>query len=953
MATRKEVEDKVTQFWESNKVFERSVSERPIDKEYVFYDGPPFATGVPHHGHILSLTCKDVFPRFWTMKGFRVERRWGWDCHGLPIENIAEKDLGIKDKKQIEEMGVDKFNEYCRSKVLSFAEEWKKTVRTMGKWIEFDNSYKTMDTTYMESVWWIFKKLFDEGHIYEGKKVLMYCPRCQTPLANSEIQMDNSYKDVTEKTATVAFKIKGKTDEYLLAWTTTPWTLIGNVALAVNVEMDYVLADVFGKKFVVAKALVDKVFPHYEVVREMKGKDLLNIAYEPLYTVPTEGKKGYYVIDGGSDVTAEDGTGIVHMAIYGEFDYKMIRKFDLPLIQHIGKDGKLIIGPDAWKGKWFKKIDEDVLEDLYARGQLVENKSYTHSYPFCYRCETPLIYNAVDSWFVDIEKVKHKLLARAEEVNWYPDNFKEGRFKYILETAPDWTISRNRFWATAIPVWKCDCGGMKTIGSIKELSENAVEKVSADIDLHKHVVDKIHLKCKCGKLMTRVPEVLDCWFESGAMPYAAKHYPFESKDWMAKNYPADFVSEYTAQVRAWFYYMHVLGVLLMDRAPFKHVVVSGNILAADGAKMSKSKKNYTDPNKLFDAYGADAMRFYLMSSQLMRAQDLNFLDDNVKEVHRKLMMMLSNVNNFYGLFGKDNKMLGDKSSNDILDKWMVSETERLIRDSTRNFEEYNTTSICADALKYVDDLSTWFVRRSRDRFKSEDAKERNEAMHTLAYALDSLAKVLAPITPFISEEIYQTLRGANFQKSISVHLEKWPEFDEELIDDNLRADMVAVREVITKALDERKKQNVAVKQPLASLTIFGPALDAVYFDLIKDELNVKEVILKKARSAEEPLVVELDLNLTKDLLLEGASREVIRQINDFRKESGLTISDRIELLVEASDDFAKEAVTKFEKEIMHAVQCNKLTFGKCDSALCKEVSAQKSKMKVQMILIKK
>ncbi|MDD3159786.1 MAG: isoleucine--tRNA ligase [Candidatus ainarchaeum sp.] len=943
--TRKEIENKITEFWEKNSIFEKSVNERSSDKEYVFYDGPPFATGVPHHGHILGLVSKDLFPRYYTMKGYKVVRRWGWDCHGVPIENIAEKELGIKEKKEIEKMGVDKFNEFCRSKVLSFTADWKKTVRSLGKWIEFDNSYKTMDQTYMESVWNIFKKLYDKDYVYEGKRILMYCPRCQTPLANSEIQMDNSYKDVTEKTATVAFKVKGKENEFIVAWTTTPWTLIGNVALAVNPKLTYVLVNVFDKHYILAKDLVEKIFPQYEIEKEFLGSELIGMDYEPLYQIDTEGKKGYYVIDGGDEVTATDGTGIVHMAIYGEFDYNQIKKYDLPIIQHVGSDGKLALGPEQWIGKWFKKVDEDVIEDLYSRGQLLAANPYSHSYPFCYRCDTPLIYNAVDSWFINIQKIKPRLMETAKDINWYPENIKEGRFKYILETAPDWTISRNRFWATAIPVWKCDCGKIKVIGSIKELQENAIEKVDASVDLHKHIVDNIHLKCDCGKEMTRIPEVLDCWFESGSMPYAAKHYPFENIDWMKENYPADFISEYIAQVRAWFYYMHVIGTLLMDQAPFKHVVVSGNILANDGSKMSKSKKNYTDPNILFDLYGADSLRFYLMSSQLMRAQDLNFNDENVKEINRKLITILANVNNFYGLFASENKTFDSTSSKNILDKWMISKTNKLIKLATEKLDDYDTVLVCAEILDYVDELSTWFVRRSRDRFKSQNALEKKEAIETLAYALDSVAKILAPIAPFISEEIYQSLRATNYASPISVHLEMWPTYNESLIDLNLEEEMKKVRQIVSVGLDERIKIKIPVKQPLSKAKITGAKINSNLFDLIKDELNVKEVVLENSDSTE--LTVSIDMTLTPELEEEGASREIIRKINDMRKKANLTISNRINLKIFTESQLIKNAATKFATEIKNSVQADNIEL--IDNA-GEESLIKEQKVKIELIV---
>jgi isoleucyl-tRNA synthetase len=949
--SRFEVEEKISEFWEKNCIFEKSVQQRPLDKQYVFYDGPPFATGLPHYGHILGLTSKDVFPRYWTMKGYRVDRRWGWDCHGLPIENIAEKELGIKNKKDIEVMGVTKFNEFCRSKVLFFAGEWKKTVRKMGKWIEFDNSYKTMDNTYMESVWHIFKDMYDNGFIYEGKKVLLYCPHCQTPLANSEIAMDNSYKNVTEKTATVAFKLKGKDDEYFLAWTTTPWTLIGNVGLAINPELDYVKIDVFGKKFIMAKELVGNFFKHYDVLEEFKGNKIIGIEYEPLYEVDTKGKKGYYVIDGGENVTSADGTGIVHMAIYGEFDYSMIKKYDLPIVQHVANDGTLVMGPEQWKGKWFKKVDSEVIGDLQDRGILIDAKEYTHSYPFCYRCETPLIYNAVSSWFVDITKVKEKLIEKAKDINWYPEHIKEGRFKYILETAPDWSISRNRFWATSIPVWKCEkCKSNKIIGSVKELKENAIEKLPAEVDLHKHIVDEVHLNCKCGGKMTRIPEVLDCWFESGSMPFAAKHYPFENKDWFNTNFPADFVSEYVAQVRAWFYYMHVVSVLLTGKIPFKNVIVSGTVLASDGTKMSKSKGNFPDPNKIFETYGADSLRLYLMSSPLMRAEDLNFIEDNVKEMHRKVIMILSNVKSFYDLFAAHGVNACDSSSQNILDKWMISRTNELVRNATKYLDDYDTITLSAEIVDFVDELSTWFVRRSRDRFKSEDAKERNEAITTLAYTLNNLAKVMAPITPFIAEEVYESLRKSCINMQESVHLESWPVADEKLISAEINENMDAVRLVSSKALDERKKANVPIRQALGGLVIEGklPKLSEEYLGLVKDELNVKKV---EQNVSEGELRVVLDTKITPELLREGVSRELIRKINDLRKEMNLTIKDKVSICIETEDALLKESISEFSGEIKHSVQAKEITIAKC-AENAKEFEIQKAKLKIVITVIK-
>ncbi len=914
-----ERENKLTEFWEKNKIFEKSVDSKPKTKQYVFYDGPPFATGTPHYGHILGLTSKDLFPRFWTMKGYRAERRWGWDCHGLPIENIAEKDLKLKDKKEIEEMGVKKFNEFCRSKVLEFASKWKKTVRRMGKWIEFDNAYKTMDNTYMESIWNILKKLYDKGYIYEGKKVLLFCPRCQTPLSNSEIAMDKSYKTITEKTVTVKFKLKGE-DAYFLAWTTTPWTLIGNVALAINPNLTYVKVDHKGEKLILVKDQLETLEGEYKVLDKLKGEKLIHKEYEPLYHIPSD-KKGHYIINGGDEVTAEDGTGIVHMALYGEFDYEMIKKYDLPVIQHIGHHGKLHAGPKEWINTWFKHADEKVISDLENRDLLYSKIDYSHEYPFCYRCETPLFYNAVDSWFVNIQKIKSQLLKRNNQINWYPKNIKDGQFKHIVETAPDWGISRNRFWATALPIWKCNkCEEVKFIGSIKELQENATKKVQDNIDLHKHIVDDIKLKCKCKGEMERIPEVLDCWFESGAMPFAAKHYPFENKAWFEKNFPSDFVSEYVPQVRAWFYYMHVISVLLFDKAPFKNVVVSGSILAADGSKMSKSKNNYPDPSEIFEKYGADALRFYLMSTQLMKAQDLNFHEEEVREVYRKVVMLLSNIKSFYELFGNEKVSLKAPNSDNILDKWCISQTNSLIENVTNSLDSYDTPMACREIMSYIELLSKWYVRRSRDRFKSED---KSDAIQTLAFALHTLSKVMAPITPFISEEI-QMMFKKNNKLEESVHLESWPNTNKKAIDEKLNKQMAITREIVSRILEEREKAKISVRQPLSSASIISPdKLNKEFIELIIDETNLKKINITKVE--DNQVSAKLDIKITKELEQEGYFREVSRKVQDLRKKARLVPRDRISLVIDSDYD-----LMDFKEQLMGRVGAVNLAFGALD-----------------------
>ena len=915
-----EKEIELIQFWKDNKIFEKSVEQRPKNNPYVFYDGPPFATGLPQHGNILSIVTKDVFPRYWTMKGHRCERRWGWDCHGLPIESVCEQALNLKQKNEIYEMGIGEFNEFCRSKVLWYANEWKKTVDRMGKWIEFDNSYKTMDNTYMETVWYIFKKIYTEGFIYKGKKVLFYCPRCETPLSNFEISMDNSYKDVTEQSITAKFELKEEPRTFLLAWTTTPWTLIGNVALAVNSKQPYVKIKVDGEYLILIKNKIDTIKEEYEIIKEFKGKELLNKEYEPLYQISTKSdKKGHLVIDGGDEVLSDEGTGIIHIAIYGEFDYEMIKKHDLPIIQHIDEHGNLAQGPRDWIGLWFKDVDEKVLEDLQQRNLLFSSEDFTHSYPFCYRCDTPLIYNALDAWFIDIQQIKIKLLKTNERINWYPKEVSR-RYESIVKSAPDWCISRNRFWATAMPIWECeDCKQIKVIGSIKELQENAVEKVPDDLDLHRHIVDKIHLNCSnCSKVIKRVPEVFDCWLESGSMPYAAKHYPFENIEWFQHNFPSDFVSEYIGQVRAWFYYMHVISILLFDDIPFKNVVVNGNLLGEDGTKMSKSKRNYPDPNLIIEKYGADTLRIYLLSSQLMRAQDLNFKEEIIKQVYRRFNLLLINVLKFYSLNDIDNLIMDITYSDNILDKWIVSLLNSLIQDITQLMDDYDTAEVSRLFFNFIEDLSTWYIKNSRNRFKSENINEKLSAMNTLSYILYNLSKLLAPLTPFISEIIYQKLIEKGIANFKSVHLEFWPEFDERLIDSEVLKNMELTREVVKRSLELRENSKIPVRQVLNKVTIKGVNLEKKYLDVIAEAINVRNVNIEKGEEVE--FLVELDTIITPELKLEGIARNLIRHLNNYRKKLNLSTKNRINLYLKTNDKDISEALEKHKEKIKKMIQ---------------------------------
>jgi len=943
-----EVEKKILKFWQDNKIFEKTVEKtNPLAgsgrkrRDFVFYDGPPFATGLPHYGHILSSVIKDVVPRFQTMKGRYVRRRWGWDCHGLPIENLVEKELGISGKKDIEEkIGVEKFNEICRSKVLTYTKEWKKTIERIGRWVEFDNAYKTMDSAYMESVWWALKTIWDKGLIYEGKKVLMYCPRCETPVSKAEVAMDNTYKDVTEEAVTVKFKIKNPEkynladNTFILAWTTTPWTLPGNVALAVGKDIKYSVVKIKNEKefYILAKDRVDIILKgkEYENSSDIKGFDLAGLEYEPLYEindVKNSGKKAWYIAL-ADFVNTQEGTGIVHTAvIYGEDDYNLGVKIDLPMIPLLDSKGVFNEkSPLLIKGKYFKDSEKIIKDDLKNRELLFSVETYTHSYPFCWRCETQLFYNAVSAWFINIQKIKKRLVELNKKINWYPEHLKIGRFLNILEDAPDWNISRNRYWATPLPFWKCQCGFQECIGSVKELKEKAInfnevyntDKVE-DIDLHKHKADKIKLLCKkCKKEMNRVPEVIDCWVESASMPFAELHYPFENKDLFKKRFPGQFIAEYIAQTRTWFYYMHAIAVLLFDKISFENVVCTGTILNEKGEKLSKSKKNYTDPSAILEQYGADSLRYYLMSGVVMSAEDLFFNDREVRDSYNKIINTLWNVAEFYNMYG-EKKPEGEKPKN-ILDRWILSKLNNLIKEVSRQMDNYDTVKTCRAVAKFIEDLSIWYVRRSRERFKhdSENKDDKNQASYVLRLALFNLSKVMAPITPFLAENIYQQIKS---EKDLeSVHLEDWPKVNEKLIDNGLEKKMEETRKIVALALAERAEKEIRVRQPLASLKIKNQKSkiknDIELLKLIEDEVNIKKIVFDNSIEKE----VELDLEITEELKKEGIKREVIRNVKDLRKEAGLTFKDQVfvvysTVLVDVDEKLLKEIGAKTFKKV--------------------------------------
>jgi isoleucyl-tRNA synthetase len=1162
-------EEETLKFWNDIEAFKKTIEiphEGGFKGEFVFFDGPPFATGTPHYGHLLASAIKDAVPRYQTMKGFKVLRRWGWDCHGLPIENIVEKDLGISGKKQIEEMGLEKFNEHARSKVLTYVDEWKKTIERFARWTEFDGSYKTMDNSYIESVWWGLKKLHSEDKIYESVKVLMYCPRCETPLSNAEVAMDNSYKDITDISVYVKFKLIAENaglgspgvpeddrgdkdgnagaDTYILAWTTTPWTLPGNVALAVGSEITYVkvkklklkteeesaIVD-FNAVYIVAKERVEDNLKNYnyEIVGEISGKDLIGKSYEPIFDyykdIEIKNKENGWKIYAGDFVTTTDGTGVVHIApAFGEDDLRLAKTNNLPIIHHVDGTGKFKAEIIDFAGQLVKPADTkeepnkhqsadiEIIKYLAHNGKLFEKEKLIHSYPHCYRCETPIYYYAIPAWFIEIQSSKEKFLKLNEKVNWIPSHLKEGRFKNVMENAPDWNISRNRFWATPLPIWKgtetkelevlgslddikkktkstnkyfvmrhgeaeqnvlnilsskidtphhlTEKGKEQALASAEKLKDQKITKIIAspfirtketaeiiaeavglskesivydprigemnlgdfdmkdrmmyrdyfnsfedqfekpapngeshndvrkrvgeflydvdkkysdenilfvthgspawmlqvvalgadtkkameiwsesfpevseyrefdfapiphnalyELDFHRPYIDQITYPAPSGQgMMKRIPEVLDCWFESSSMPYASQHYPFENQDFFKSHFPADFIAEYIAQTRTWFYYTHAISTMLFDDIAFKNVITTGTVLAEDGQKMAKSKNNYADPALMFDKYGADAVRFYMLSSPLMRSEDLNFSEREVDEVHKKIILRMRNVLSFYEMYKSESVKMRNDSSN-VLDRWIVARLGELCEGVTKAMDSFEIDQALKPVMPFVEDLSTWYLRRSRDRMKDE-SEDKNLACATLRYVLFRFAQIVAPFMPYIAEEIYRGVRADEDEES--VHFTVWPNESESMFEkvkeifvkNTIISDMEKVRNIVSLALEARSSAGMKVKQPLLTLTVRDDenvVQNDEYASLIRDEVNVKNVV--SDITIETPLI--LDTNITPELKEEGEYRELLRAIQDLRKRKGLTPKDKPKLIV-VCDEASKAFIEKFRIQL--------------------------------------
>lgn len=1112
-----ELEAQTLAFWADRQIFKKTLARK--GKEFVFYDGPPFATGLPHFGHVLPTTIKDIIPRYKTMRGYHVDRRWGWDCHGLPVENLIEKELGLKSKKDIIDYGIGKFNAAAEASVLRYAKEWKEIIPRLGRWVDMEDDYRTMDCGYTESVWWAFKNLSDKGLVYEGFKSMQVCPRCETSLSNFEV--NQGYKDIVDISAFAKFELVGQQGTYFVAWTTTPWTLPGNVALAVGADIDYARVVCEGKTYIVARDRVADVFAgkEHNLTTVVKGSELVGTAYRPVFSYfDNEGLKNRangFKVYAADFVTTEDGTGIVHIApAFGDDDLKLGQKHSLPFIQHVAMNGVFVPEVLDFRGMEVKpkgdhqKTDIEVIKWLAHNGFLFDKKKLTHSYPHCWRCDTPLLNYATSSWFVRVTDIKDRLVAANKKVSWTPSDIRDGRFGKWLEGARDWAISRSRFWGAPIPVWRgVESGKVYTVGSIKELgslikksgnsytllrhgeAESNVlgilnsevpnkyhltargrEQVAArareiakqgvdvivasdflrtketarivaeacgidakdivydvrlreysvgkgleghlwkdiearvkshglqpgmetpaqlkkrvlaalydidkryegkrilivshgsplnvikhgvegkagtdktshternffkhpaemhhldfvalphnesyDLDVHRPFIDKVECVGPDGETLVRVPEVFDCWFESGSMPFAQSHYigspkpGFNPRGGLFKKkrgFPADFIAEGLDQTRGWFYTLTVLGTALFGRSPFKNSVVNGLILAEDGQKMSKSKGNYPPLIDTVEKYGADALRYFLASSPAVKAEDVRFSEKGLDEVSKKLLQRLDNVLSFLGLYG-DEKTPAVSDSGHVLDAWIRARLAETSGEVTAALDAYQIDRAARPLMGFVDDLSTWYVRRSRDRFKSDDAADKALALGTTRYVLREFAKIAAPIIPFYAEHLFRSVRLATDEES--VHLEKWPQYKVPTSSTRLLSDMSEVRRLVTLSLEQRSKANIKVRQPLARLSIKKQQFRTDLLDLIKDEVNVKSVILDLDLETE----VELDTVVTDELKREGVARDVIRAIQDLRKKEGLTVGDKVSLLLD-SDEKGKELVAAFLSDI--------------------------------------
>lgn len=894
-----EVERQVLEFWRRESVFERSLEGTRDRDAYVFYDGPPFATGLPHYGHLLAGTIKDIIPRYWTMRGHFVQRRFGWDCHGLPVENEMEKELGVSGKRDIDRLGTHVFNEACRSIVLRYTRQWENIVRRMGRWVDFGNQYRTMDPPYMESIWWVFGQVWDKGLIYEGFRVQPYCPRCATPLSNFEV--NEGYREIQGPSITVTFPLADDPRVKLLVWTTTPWTLPSNVALAVGPEVEYVKVADGDDIFILAKDRLAAYYrdeTEYEILEKLSGSDLEGLAYEPLFDCFADRSEKFFRVTGAGFVSTEDGTGIVHIApAFGEDDFKVGEELGLPIVCPVDDEGKFTDDVPEWSGRLVFDADRDITRRIKKRGRLIHQGTLTHRYPFCYRCDAPLIYKAITTWFMKIGPLKENMLQGNDRIHWVPEHLQWGRFGKGVQSAPDWNISRNRYWGTPIPVWKCPCGHRECIGSIERLHTlagggdagegarlhaEAIEALKVDLatnararlremnmdqswadrledvdvpadDIHLHVVDRLALRCPaCGEAMTRTPEVLDCWFESGSMPYAQVHYPFEEPELFDRRFPADFIAEGLDQTRGWFYTLTVLGSALFSKPAFRNVVVNGIILSEDGKKLSKRLKNYAPPEEVLKKLGADALRLFLINSPAVKAEELRFSEKGVVEMSRTVLLPFWNAYSFFVTYANVDKWkpAGERRPDPSheLDRWILSVLNHTVRSVNREMEHYRLHRVVPLLVQFIDDLTNWYIRRSRRRFwRSENDADKNDAYATLYHVLMEFSTVMSPFLPFLTEAVYRNLaRGAAGGEAVSVHLRRFPVPDERAIDEDLETRMSLVRRTVAMGRALRSRFSIRTRQPLRGITVIvrdarKRGLLAEMDMLIREELNVKAV----------------------------------------------------------------------------------------------------------------
>ena len=1014
------MEEEVLAFWNDNSIFEKSLKKNEGKERYKFYDGPPFATGLPHYGHLLAGTIKDIVPRYQTMRGKYVERRFGWDTHGLPIEALAQDALGVSGAHEIKKLGIDKFNEQCRAMVLKYVSEWRKTVSRMGRWVDFDNDYKTMNPDFMETIWWVFKQLWNQGRVYKSHRIMPYSWKLSTPLSNFEA--GSNYKDVQDQTITVRVKVKDggdvknwSGDTYLLIWTTTPWTLPENLAICAGADIDYVavrdLTDEVRPVYIMADARLATIFKkaeQYEIVSRFKGSALKGCKYEPIFPYySAKESEGAFVVLNDDYVTTSDGTGLVHIApAYGEDDFRVcktngITAFADPLDESCAFTKEI----PEYAGRFCKDCDKDIIKRLKAEGKLVHQATITHSYPFCDRTDTPLIYRAIDAWYVKVEDLHERLARNNKDVHWTPDYVGDKRFGNWLEEARDWNISRNRFWGSCIPVWinDEDPNDMICVGSRAELEELSGEKIT---DLHKHYVDKVVIK-KDGKTYHRTPEVLDCWFESGSMPYAQQHYMGGSG--IEEFFPADFIAEGLDQTRGWFYTLMVLGTCLFDKSPYKNVIVNGLVLAEDGKKMSKRLKNYPDPNLMLETYGADAIRLYMIYSPVVRAENLKFSESGVKQLMRDLLIPWWNAYSFFVTYANvdgfhDEEVVYPQSDN-VLDRWIISAIETLVTDVTTAMDAYDLQRAIRPFVKFIEDLTNWYIRRSRRRFwKSQNDGDKISAYRTLRYALVQLAKVAAPFTPFIAEEIYGNLKGKSDPES--VHLCDFPSANSAARDAKLESRMAAVQSVVELGRRLRVENDLKVRQPLAKVSVALADVQGLE-DLIMDELNVKrveyvadekslcevsykanfktlgkkcgakmkavaaaiaastgtpkevegfkleegDVIVTRTPKAgmvvasAESTLVALDTALTTELVKEGLAREFVSRVQAMRKDADYEVTQRIIVTIECDGEM-REALEAFMDYITNETLADKIVFDEC-TAPETELNGHKAKLETE------